>query len=110
MSNPVPEVISTYLTAAAASDIDTLVTTSAIDGEVLDESRTHSGREAIRAWRDSVASAYEYTLEVLGAEPQGEERYLVRTHLEGNFPGGQVDLTYRFTLHDGLIRALEIAP
>jgi hypothetical protein len=32
------------------------------------------------------------------------------THLEGNFPGGQVDLTNRFTLRGDLIAALEIVP
>ena len=32
------------------------------------------------------------------------------THLEGNFPGGTVDLTNRFDLRDGLIARLEIVP
>ena len=32
------------------------------------------------------------------------------THLEGNFPGGTVDLTNRFGLRDGLIARLEIVP
>jgi hypothetical protein len=30
--------------------------------------------------------------------------------LEGNFPGGQVDLSYEFQLNDGLIIRLVIAP
>jgi hypothetical protein len=32
----------------------------------------------------------------------------VRTHLEGNFPGGTVDLRYRFGLRDGRIAELRI--
>jgi hypothetical protein len=31
-------------------------------------------------------------------------------HLEGDFPGGQVDLIHRFTLVDDVIISLEIAP
>jgi len=31
-------------------------------------------------------------------------------HLEGNFPGGQVDLTNRFTPRGDLIMGLEIVP
>jgi hypothetical protein len=34
----------------------------------------------------------------------------VYTHLEGNFPGGQVDLTNRFTLRGDRIVGLEIVP
>jgi len=30
--------------------------------------------------------------------------------MEGDFPGGEVDIIYRFTLVDGLISRLEIAP
>jgi hypothetical protein len=32
----------------------------------------------------------------------------VTHHLEGNFPGGQVDLHFRFTLRDGAIADLVI--
>jgi hypothetical protein len=35
---------------------------------------------------------------------------LARNRLEGNFPGGVVDLTYRFTVHNDQIVHLEIAP
>jgi hypothetical protein len=38
------------------------------------------------------------------------QRHAVYTHLKGNFPGGQVDLTNRFTLRGDLITALEIVP
>jgi hypothetical protein len=34
----------------------------------------------------------------------------VTNHLEGDFPGGVVDLRYRFVLAGGLIAELEIAP
>jgi len=34
----------------------------------------------------------------------------IDTHLEGNFPGGTVDLTNRFGLRDGYVASLEIVP
>ena len=40
----------------------------------------------------------------------GVERHDVYIHLEGNFPGGKVDLTNRFALRDGRIARLEIVP
>ncbi len=36
--------------------------------------------------------------------------YVARVHLEGTFPGGTVDLKYRFTVDGDRISRLEIAP
>jgi len=38
----------------------------------------------------------------------GKGKFVARVHLEGNFPGGTVDLTYRFTIDSHAIRELEI--
>ena len=61
-------------------------------------------RTGIRQWRTQVATAYEYTVEVQRAVDRGAvdgvERHDVYTHLEGNFPGGTVDLTNRFGLRE----------
>jgi hypothetical protein len=38
------------------------------------------------------------------------QRHDVHTHLEGNFPGGTVDLTFRFGLRDDRIATLQIVP
>jgi hypothetical protein len=43
-------------------------------------------------------------------EADGAERHDVHVHLDGNFPGGQVDLTDRFALRGGRIASLEIVP
>jgi hypothetical protein len=39
-----------------------------------------------------------------------EDTWLVVNHLEGDFPGGVVDLRYRFALSGDLISELVIAP
>ena len=103
-----PDVISRYFAAQATRDFDTLVTLFADDAVVVDEAQTRRGTNEIRAWRENVASVYEYTTELRGLEPAGDGTYVARVHLEGNFPGGTVDLRYRFTLDGDAIRRLEI--
>jgi hypothetical protein len=44
------------------------------------------------------------------AQQVEHDRWLVTNHLEGNFPGGVVDLRYHVALTNGVISELEIAP
>jgi uncharacterized protein (TIGR02246 family) len=110
MAISTPAVITRYFAAQAARDFDTLVMLFADDAIVIDEGETRHGTEDIRAWRENVASVYEYTTELVGVEVVGEGKYVARVHLEGNFPGGTVDLRYHFTVVGDSIRQLEIAP
>lgn len=80
------------------------------DAVVTDDGHTHTGLAAVEKWLATAASEYTYTVELTGAERIDAANYLVTTHLEGDFPGGQVDLRHRFTLRDGLIESLTIAP
>ena len=109
-----PPVIFEYLAASDRGDAEAIVRCFAEDAVVVDEGRQWRGTAAIRRWRDTVATAYQYTAEVTRAEALGDadgaERHDVHVHLDGNFPGGQVDLTDRFALRDGRIAGLEIVP
>ena len=109
-----PPVICEYLAASDRGDDEAVVRCFAQDAVVVDEGREWRGTAPIRRWRATVATAYPYTAQVTGAEALGEadgaERHDVHVHLEGNFPGGQVDLTDRFALRDGRIASLEIVP
>ena len=105
-----PDVITRYFAAQSARDFETLLTLFADDAEVIDEGQTRRGANEIRAWRENVASVYEYTTQLVGLKATGEEHYVARVHLEGNFPGGTVDLRYRFTIAGDSISRLEIAP
>ena len=64
----VPDVISRYYAAAAASDLDTLIGCFIIDAHVLDEGHDYHGVAEIRAWRQSLASQFTYTMEITGAK------------------------------------------
>ena len=66
------------------------------------------GHDEIRAWLARSASEYTYTIEMTGAEKIDDDHYDVTHHLEGDFPGGQVDLHFRFTLLHGRIARLVI--
>ena len=109
-----PPVIIGYLAASDRGDAEAVVRCMAEDAVVVDEDQEWRGTAAIRRWRDTVATAYEDTVQVTGAKALGEvdgaERHDVHVHLEGNFPGGQVDLTDRFALRGGRIARLEIVP
>jgi ketosteroid isomerase-like protein len=113
-TDALPPVISDYLAASERSDVGAIVACFAPDGLVVDEDRTFRGGAEIRQWRESVATAYEYTVELTGAKTLGEAdgvaRYVVYTHLEGNLPGGKVDLTDQFAVRGGRIVRLEILP
>lgn len=80
------------------------------DATVVDEGRTHVGIEAVTAWANRASGEYTYTTTPLSAERAGDQRYTVTQHLEGDFPGGEVDLYFRFALRDGLIEHLVIEP
>jgi|SRR5579872_1423553 len=105
---PTAEVITRYFAAQSARDFDSLVRLFTDDGTVVDEGKTWTGPAGIRAWRDSAASAYEYTTEVVAVKRAGDDQYLAQVHLKGNFPGGEVNLDYRFILDGHKIRRLEI--
>ena len=80
------------------------------DAVVIDDGQTSRGTNEIRAWRENVASVYEYTTELVGLQPAGAGEYVAHVRLEGNFPGGTVDLRYRFTVDGDAIRRIAIAP
>jgi ketosteroid isomerase-like protein len=102
----IPDVIARYYDAAAAGDLDALIACFTVDAHVHDEDHDYVGVVEIRRWRESVASRFTYTTEITGSEQTEAGEYVVSTHLEGDFPGGVVDLEQRFTVIDGLIADL----
>jgi ketosteroid isomerase-like protein len=103
-----PDAIKRYYTASAAGDIDHLVACFTAEADVTDEGRTYHGAAEIRGWRETLASSFTYTQDITGIEQTGDGEYVVKTHVEGDFPGGVVDLTNRFRVAQGLITRLVI--
>lgn len=97
----------------ADDDVDTELSTFAPGATVVDDGRTYVGEQEIRGWRERTRSGSEFTFtrSFLGLEPAGPGVFVARYRLEGDFPGGVVDLRHTFTVRgDGLVTALEIAP
>ncbi len=103
-------IIDEYFRASAERDVDAVIATFATDATVTDEGRPRTGHDEIRAWRTATSTEFEYTTAVLDTEQLGQHVYLVSTQVTGNLPGSPVTLRQRFTLRDGLIADLVIAP
>jgi hypothetical protein len=80
------------------------------DAVVTDDGKTYRGRDEIRDWLGRAASEFTCTTELIDTRQIDANTYVAANHLEGNFPGGTVDLQFTFTLEDDLITRLVIAP
>ena len=105
-----PQVITHYLDAHRAHDTASAVTAFTRDATVIDDGNTYEGTAAIERWLSRAATEFTYTINLTGAQRTDATHYIATHHLEGNFPGGTIDLHYRFALRDGLIESLAIAP
>jgi ketosteroid isomerase-like protein len=109
--NPVPpDAVRRYQDAHDHRATETALSAFTPDAIVIDENRTYEGSDQIRNWLDSAATEFTYTRTFVKAEQTSPNAWVVVNHLEGDFPGGSVDLRYRYTVRGGLISALTIAP
>jgi hypothetical protein len=101
-----PEPIAAYFDAdkRGCDDVARCFTSNAV---VKDEGRTHSGPEAIKAWKASASAKYSYVAEPFAVE-RSAGRFIVTARLTGNFPGNSVTLRYAFRLERGKIASLDI--
>ena len=108
-ADALPPAVAEYYAASGRDDTDGVTGCFTEDAAVLDESHEWHGRDGVREWRTTVASAFRYTTEIREFSVSGPargEHVQVVVHLEGNFPGGEVDLVNTFELRDGLISHL----
>jgi hypothetical protein len=105
-----PEAITVFLRAHQSRDLDDALKGFSSDATVVDDGTTYSGLESIRSWMSSSTSEFTYTTEPVAAYQDDSDNYDVVQHLEGNFPGGTVDLHFRFALRDGELHELVIEP
>jgi hypothetical protein len=105
-----PDVVERYQDAHDRGDIAAASAAFTPDAIVKDDGRAYHGRDEVLDWLATASTAFTYTRTLTGADAIDADSWLVTNHLEGNFPGGVVDLRYRFVLVDGLIAELEIAP
>jgi SnoaL-like domain len=105
-----PSVIATYQDAHDRRDVATALDQFTPDATVVDDGHTFRGRAGVESFLRNAASEYTFTRTLLDARQDAPGAWLVTNHLEGDFPGGVVDLRYEFRLTDGRISLLRIAP
>jgi ketosteroid isomerase-like protein len=105
-----PQAIAAYQTAHDLHDIDRAMAAFTSDAVVEDDGQQWAGADQIRSWLLKTSSEYTYTRTLLGVETTTPDSWLVSNRLDGNFPGGTVELRYEFTLDGDHISKLTIAP
>jgi len=110
-SASLPAAVALYLEQVAGTTPADALPAFTAEAVVIDDGAMYRGSAEITGWLTRTVTAFEYTTTLLGAETDGSAT-TVRNRLEGNFPGGVVELRLLFLLDaaTGLIRALTIAP
>lgn len=108
MSLELPPPIAAYVAANARLDAAGMLAAFAADAVVFDEQERRVGKAEIQAWIQSatIASRAVFTP---NACRQGGGVVVVEGPTAGDFPGSPIHFTFRFTLENGAIAALEIA-
>ena len=101
-----PEPIAAYFSADRQNP-DALARCFTAQATVKDEGRTHTGLDAIHAWKSAASARFAYTTEPFALE-QDSGHHIVSGRVTGNFPGSPVDLRYVFLLEGDKIVSLEI--
>lgn len=105
-----PAPIRGYLAAHEARDADAALRAFTPTAVVVDDGTAYRGTEEVRRFLSKAGAEFAYTTELVGAQRTDEAHWVVTAHLEGDFPGGVVDLRYRFAMDGDLIAELVIAP
>jgi hypothetical protein len=95
-----PDAVRAYLALTIAGDRTAAIVAFADDARVTDDGASHDGAAAVRAWLDRPAGDYTFTTTPLAVKSTVDGEVVVTCRVEGNFPGGLVDLDHRFTLDE----------
>lgn len=106
MTIDLPKPIANYFKADKKNG-EAIVACFSENAVVKDEGQTYMGLAAIRQWKMSTSSKYNYTVEPQSLR-ESKEQMIVTGLVAGNFPGSPVNLQYVFKLEGDKIAALEI--
>jgi len=104
-----PAPIRDFLAAHAVRDVGAAARAFAPDAVVVDDGRTYRGTDEVLTFLSDAGSEFTYTTTLVSVR-RTEDGWAAGHRLDGDFPGGVVDLEYRFTMAGDLIAALVIAP
>ena len=107
MIDSLPKPIAIYVSAENSGNTKLFDECFATEAIVRDESETHKGLAAIKAWKADTKRKYQHTVDPLQIAEQ-DGKFVLRNRLTGNFPGSPIELDFVFTLADDKIVSLEI--
>jgi hypothetical protein len=105
-----PAPIRGFLAAHEAHDTDAALRAFSPTAVVVDDGETYRGTDELRRFLAKAGAEYSYTIELVGAQRVDDAHWVATHRLEGDFPGGVVELGYRFAMDGELIAELVIAP
>jgi len=109
MSTKLPKVVAAYVEAYNARNREAAVACFSEEALVHDEGKDHRGRKAIREWIGETIERYQPLLSP--GKIEGSDRNpVVAVTVSGSFPGSPVTLSFHFTIEEGRIAELKIAP
>jgi hypothetical protein len=107
MIDNLPKPIALYVFAENSGDTKLFDECFADEAVVRDESETHNGLAAIKAWKAETKRKYQHTVDPLRIAER-DSKFIVTNRLTGNFPGSPIELDFVFTLAGDKIVSLEI--
>lgn len=108
--NRLPGPVRAYLAARTTEDADAALSVFTPTAVVVDDGRTYRGADEVRRFLTRAGAEFRYTSRLLGARRADDGRWVVTHRLEGDFPGGVVDLDSSFVVDGDRVSALVIAP
>jgi hypothetical protein len=109
MNEILPSAIQSYFSGKNARDFALAASGFSSSAVVKDEGHDHQGSEAIRKWIGATTAKYDDRAEVRAVSSNGAN-VDVTAEIRGKFPVSPIVLRFKFTLDDGRISRLEIAP
>lgn len=107
MAPALPRPIAAYVEANAQLDVDGMLKPFAADAVLSDNGRRHEGHAALRAlFQDEVIAVKAIFTPDAARHEDGQ--VVVEGLAHGDFKGSPIRFTYRFTLENDAIEALEI--
>ena len=107
MKPALPKPIADYVGANSQLDVDGMLKPFAADAVVYDDGGRHQGHTELRTWLKEAVIAAEaiFTPDTVRHE---NGQVVVEGPAHGDFKGSPIRFTYRFTLENDAIKALEI--
>lgn len=107
MSIQLPRPIADYVEANAQLDVDRMLRPFAVDAVLVDIGRRHQGHAELRTlFEDEVIAVKAIFTPDIARHENGQ--VVVEGPAHGDFKGSPIRFTYRFTLENDAIKALEI--